>query len=226
MIIRTAIMGSIFVCACVLLTSSAADEKKPAAIPDWGTVIDPDADCEVKLQKGKLTITVPKKYHDLTYTDEQTKLNAPRVLQDTKGDFHLRVKVKAFPLPAENTSSSGGVSFVSSGLLIWQDEKNFIRMDRAAVGGLQEPFTWIERFENGKAVSQKQQNIDNADTYLRITRKGDKLAFESSADGKKWSQVHTEDVKLPQELKTGVLAINTTTSQFVAHLEELKRSRE
>jgi regulation of enolase protein 1 (concanavalin A-like superfamily) len=222
--IRIAVTGIAFFCASALLASAAAQEKKPLAISGWGTVVDPDADCQVKVKKEKLTITVPKTHHDLTYTDEYTKLNAPRILQNTKGDFRIRVKVKAFPLPAANASSGGRYSFVSSGLLIWQDGKNFIRMDRAAVGGLQEPFIWVERFEDGKAVSQKQQKIENTDTYLRITRKGNKLIFESSEDGKKWSEVYTEHVKMPQEVETGVLAINTTTSAFVVHLKQFKRS--
>ena len=48
----------------------------------------------------------------------------------------------------------------------------------------------IERFENGKAVTQKQQQLENADTYLRITRKGDKLTFAVLPDGRRY-QVET-----------------------------------
>jgi hypothetical protein len=50
------------------------------------------------------------------------------------------------------------------------------------------------------------------------------FAVEASENGKDWTEVHTEEVKLPEKLKAGVLAINTTTKEFSAHLEGLMQS--
>jgi regulation of enolase protein 1 (concanavalin A-like superfamily) len=144
-------------------------------------------------------------------------LNSPRVLQEVKGDFVLQVKVNAFPLFAENTSTSLGICFTSSGLLIWQDDNNFIRVDRAAESGT--PFVWVERFEDGKPAFQKLEQIADNSTYLRFTRSGTKLTYESSADGATWSQIEAEDAKLPATVRVGVLAINTTTREFAPQLE-------
>src|SRR5687767_7154359 len=110
------------------VTVLPAGEKKPQSIKGWGDVIDPDGDCTVKEAGGKLTITVPKTHHDLTYNEQFTKLNAPRILQKVYGDFTLQVKVHPIPLPGKDTSSSGAHSFTSTGLLVWQDDKNFIRL--------------------------------------------------------------------------------------------------
>ena len=155
-------------------------------IKGFGTVIDPDGDCQCKEEQGKVTIIIPKTWHDLTYTDQYTKLNAPRILQDAQGDFTLEVKVNVFELP-NRTSSGGAHSFESCGLLIWQDDRNYIRMDRAAVGD--PPFVWVERFQDGKSVSQSGGELTNKDTYLRATRKADTFTFESSVDGQDWVEV-------------------------------------
>src|SRR6185436_9732324 len=136
--------------------------------------VDPDGDCKVTESSGKLTITVPGTYHDLTHSDGRDQLNSPRVLQEVKGDFVAQVKVNPFPLPAENTSTSNGVCFVSSGLLIWLDDNNFIRMDRAAIAGFPSPILLMERYGKGMPASQNYKMIENKRTHLRITRGGTK----------------------------------------------------
>lgn len=206
-----------------VLAAAPVKEKKAQTIKGWGTVIDPDRDCKVKDEGGRVTITVPATHHDLTRTDDGKKLNAPRILRDVKGDFHVQVKVRTFPLPQANTSSSGKHSFVSSGLLIWIDDQNFLRFDRAAEGSSPSPFVWTERFEGGKPVTQKLSRLSaNSETWLRIARKGDKLMVSFSGDGDQWIEVLAEEVKLPEKIKVGVQAINTTNTEFAPILEEFK----
>ena len=89
------------------LSVSAAD--KPAqTIPGFGTVVDPDGDCRFD-DRVKLTIRVPNTLHGLTYRPEpgQSKLNAPRLVQDVKGDFQFVIKVQAFPITKTKASTSG-----------------------------------------------------------------------------------------------------------------------
>ena len=86
--------------ACLLPAAAPGGQQKTEEIKGWGTVVDPDGDCKFTEAKGKLTITVPRTHHDLTYTAQTTKLNAPRVLQKVRGDFQLDVKVLTIPLPA------------------------------------------------------------------------------------------------------------------------------
>jgi regulation of enolase protein 1 (concanavalin A-like superfamily) len=196
----------------LLVGTATAQDAKSDSAADWGKFVDPDGDCKLKAVDGGLTITIPNTLHNYTHTDDGTKLNAPRILQDVKGDFHIQVKVEAFQLPQPNTSVDGKHSFVSAGLLLWHDDNNFVRLDRAAAGG--NPFVWVEVFRNGISAEHKLQQLADKDTYLRLTRAGDKLTFESSADGKKWSAVHTTEFKAPAAVKVGGLAINTTTKVF------------
>lgn len=205
------------------VVAAPVKEKKVQVIKGWGAVIDPDRDCKVTVDEGKVTITVPTTCHDLTYFEDGTKRNAPRILQDVKGDFRVQVKVRVFPLPQENTSSSGRFSFVSCGLLLWIDEKNFVRLERAAEGASQGAYIRMERFENGMTVSGKSAapSGDN-DTWLQIDYKEGKLTYSFSEDGKEWKELHAEEVQLPEKVKVGVYAINTTTTQFAPTLEKFK----
>src|SRR5205823_4780259 len=148
---RLYVLAALF--AALILAPSTAQEKKPQSIQGWGTVVDPDGDCRVTEDNGKLTMKVPGTYHDLTHSEGRDQLNSPRVLQEAKGDFVAQVKVNPFPIPAENTSTSLGICFLSSGLLIWVDGDNFIRMDRAAVAGLSTPAVLVEFYKDGKQVT-------------------------------------------------------------------------
>ena len=210
------------VAVCLPLIAAPAPEKKPPSIKGWGKVIDPDGDCRVATDQGAVLITVPKTHHDLTYTDEYTKLNSPRVLQPVEGDFTLQVKVPAFPLPGDAASSGGRHSFVSAGLLIWQDKKNFIRLERAAVE--KSPFVWVERFKDGKSASSRMKGIADKDAGLRVVRKGNRFAFQcdEGGEGKTWVEVHAEEVALPAKLRVGVAAVNTTVYEFRARLTGLQ----
>lgn len=221
------IFRSTLVILAIGLPLCAAADKKPQLIKGWGEVVDPDGDCRVAEDKGEVTITVPKTHHDLTYTDEYTKLNSPRILQPIEGDFTLQVKVKAFPQPGDTASSGGMHSFVSSGLLVWLDDKNFIRLERAAVGNTTvpgAPFVWVERFQDGKSVSQQLKRLADKDVGLRVVRKGNKFSiwYDEGGEGKEWLEANAEDIDLPAKLRVGVTAINTTVGEFSPRLSGLE----
>jgi regulation of enolase protein 1 (concanavalin A-like superfamily) len=219
---RTICLVVVLLAACLLRESARAGEKKTQTVAGWGTVVDPDGDCRVQedKEKGRVTITVPKTYHDLTYKGDEGKLNAPRVVQPVEGDFRLQILVDAFQLPKDEASSGGGAVFVSSGLLVWADDKNFMRFERASGGAA--PVAFVELFENGHSASQETGEIADRPTYLRVTRAGNLFTFEASQDGKEWTEVHSAERKLPRKLQVGVLAINTTTREFSPRLEGLK----
>jgi regulation of enolase protein 1 (concanavalin A-like superfamily) len=202
----------------VLVAFAVAQDAKTET-NDWGKLIDPDKDCKLTAAGNTLTITVPKTWHDLTYQGDDTKRNAPRVLRPVNGDFKLQVKVEKFPLPKPDTSSNGKANFVSAGLLIWQDDKNFIRIERGSAG--EAPFVWVEVFQDGQSAETKAHPLEDKDAWLRVTRSKDRLTVETSEDGKEWTEVHSTDVKLPAAIKAGALAINTTTKEFAPKLVDL-----
>ncbi|HTU25109.1 MAG TPA: efflux RND transporter periplasmic adaptor subunit [Pirellulales bacterium] len=197
-----------------------ADRKPARTIKGFGTLVDPDGDCLVKEASGKLTIKIPKTWHDLTHTAYYSQLNAPRILQDVKGDFSLEDKVATFESPSGKALTGGIVAFVSSGLLVWQDERNFIRLERRAYN--KRLYVWLERFQDGKPVVQLGNDIEDHDTWLRVTRSGDRFQFFTSPDGKQWHELLAEVIKLNPEVKVGVSAINSTATEFSVNVENLK----
>jgi regulation of enolase protein 1 (concanavalin A-like superfamily) len=199
-------------------------DKKSPEIKGWGVVTDADGDCKITEDKGTLTITIPKTHHDLTYTAAYTKLNAPRVLQPAEGDFTLQVNVSAYPLPSGAGSSGGAHSFVSTGLLIWQDDKNYIRAERAAVAQGAKPFLWVERFKEGKSVTKQLKPSDDKPVSLRVVRKGNKFTYfcDEDGEGKNWTEFHSDEADLAAKLSVGVAAINSTDREFTAKLSGLE----
>jgi regulation of enolase protein 1 (concanavalin A-like superfamily) len=200
-------------------------EKKAQTIKGWDTVVDPDRDCKVTLDDGKVTITVPTTRHDLSIFEKKPQHNAPRVLQEVKGDFHARVKVRLFPQAQANTASGGNLSFISSGLLLWIDDDNYLRLERGSCGesGGGRPFIEAEHWQGGRMASFKSIPLsEDRDTWLRIERNEDKLTLSFGDDGKEWHDALAVEVKLPENVKVGVHAINTTTVTFSPTLEEFK----
>jgi regulation of enolase protein 1 (concanavalin A-like superfamily) len=214
----------VLVCAPLVAAPPPAADK--AKVAGWGDVIDPDGDCKVTLDKDVLTITVPKTHHDLTYQEDVTKLNAPRVLQAADTDFTLTVKVKAYPPPKGLESSSGKHVFVSTGILVWQDEKNYVRMERASSGQGDQTnlFGYLEQFVDGKTKETGGAEIGDTDTGFRVTRKGTKVTFETDegAAGKNWATVKELELPAGAKLKVGVHAINTTTKEYAFQLSGLE----
>ena len=64
-----------------------------ADLPPFGKLTDPDGDCKVTVDENDITLAVPATHHDLTYTDNYSKLNAPRVTQAVEADFEIGVLV-------------------------------------------------------------------------------------------------------------------------------------
>lgn len=215
--------------------ASHGEDKKPQKIKGAGTFVDPAGDCKVAEKDGKVTITVPGTHHDLNPTPRFDNVTAPRVLQQVEGDFTVQVKVDAFTRPqAKTASSKAGISFVAAGLLIWQDEKNFIRLLRAANGDQGNLFVHLEIYRNGKFAGDAHGFITNdRATYLKVTRKGNGYSFAASLDGKRWIEMKSRAanvlnldrpkkvVEQPKKLKVGIAAINATTKKFAPAFEGL-----
>ncbi len=98
----------------------------------WGHAVDPDADCnfEMDTSEDKLRIIVPGKTHILSA--EIGQVNAPRILRDLKGDFDLRVRVGGTSRPGGRATTTVYSPYHGAGLVIWQDEENYVRLEIAA----------------------------------------------------------------------------------------------
>jgi regulation of enolase protein 1 (concanavalin A-like superfamily) len=217
--LRPAVIALAF--SLLLGSIAKAQEGEPDPISGWGAVVDPLGDCQVELADGTLSITVPGTYHDLHFG-----MDAPRVMQEVEGDFAVEVRVRRFlrPKPKSAVNPANPVSYVSGGLLIWQDEKNFIRFQRAANGDSKFVGTFGQYFADGQMIALSRIELPDEDTHLRIERRQGRFALSQSADGKTWTAVRPKgkDLSLPSRVKVGVFAMNATNRQIVHEFTDLK----
>jgi regulation of enolase protein 1 (concanavalin A-like superfamily) len=229
LIVRTAIL-------CVLAAAggtgqAGADEGVTVTILGWGEVTDPAGDCRVTEHKGKVTIVVPGTPHNLNPTPKYNNVLAPRVLQEVEGDFSAQVKVNAFPRPKAGTSStSQKISYVGAGILVWHDARNFIRCLRGARGEGDSVFVHSEAFRDGeytpfgKAV--RYTGIEDKSIYVRLVRRGTVFTVSRSLDGERWEELQSYTSEtLPQKLRVGIAAINSTRKEFSPQFESLEIGR-
>lgn len=199
-------------------------EPNPFAQKNWDKPVDPGKDCKFKHEKGGLTITVPGTDHDLAI--ERKLMNSPRVLRDVEGDFLAEVRVSGNFTPSQNSTTNERIPFVGAGLLLFADEKTYIRLERAALrsNGVQTYANWELR-QDGNWILAGRQDIlplKEKHTWLRLERKGDTIHGAASEDGKKWHDLKPIEVKLPAKVKIGVGAGTTSTEEFAPHYDRFK----
>lgn len=206
----------------------SADDKTFLESRGWGKPVDPDNDCTMTEEKGTLTITVPGSLHDLFpgQRDPKKRNNAPRVLQAVKGDFTATVKVTAdwkpgAPLPGANTHPYNG-----AGLLVWDSDTQFIRFERNVWVGKDGAWSYTTplQYTDGRQVNTAKQTKDEffkgRSTWMKVERLGAKFVFSISHDGDKWQETATLTAKLPETVRVGVEAVNSSSGAFAVQFSE------
>lgn len=195
-------------------------------IPGWGEFVDPAGAAKFRRDDAALTITVPGELRDLWPV--KSKVNAPLVLQDAAGDFTVEVKVAHVERAAEGTVIPGAGStaaFHAGTLVIWQDNKNFVRLDRTDMHNKGRAITtcYLHVFQDGERTVEIAEVVPDKPTHLRLARRGDRLAASYSQDNAKtWHSFAEQQVDLANKLKVGVAALNNTTQPASAKFESLK----
>jgi regulation of enolase protein 1 (concanavalin A-like superfamily) len=161
-------------------------------------------------------------------------MDAPRVLQSTQNDFVAQVKVSGDFQPGETIADPRTtISFNGAGLLVWQDEKNFLRLERnrwyVAEGKYACFPPLLEYYKDGEyQLTNPDARLDNffkgRSTWLRLARKGKKMTASYSHDGKEWTVLKVFTVDFADKVSVGVAAINTSTERFKVEFEEFKVS--
>jgi regulation of enolase protein 1 (concanavalin A-like superfamily) len=216
--------------AVCFIAAACSAEDKPTTFRGWGTLTDPDNDCTVKEEAGKLTMTVPGGTHDLNQALGGMK--APRILQPVEGDFRVQVKVSGEFAPGDKAADARAVPFNGAGLLIWQDEKNYLRLERNIWWVAQAEKTaryppLIEYYKDGQyqetnPMGTFDEFFKGRSTWLKLDRRGDKVTASYSHDGKDWTAAKEITVELPKKIQLGVAAVNTSTKPFKVEFEEFK----
>ena len=194
----------------------------PQKIAGWGEFVDAGGKCRVRLEGPRATIETPAGSFDLWPEGKAT--NAPRLLQDASGDFTVRVKTVG-PVMGEKGAEATGrdVAFNAATLVIWQDENNFVRLDRAGMHKAGNRFhqTYYHINQDGKRTVQLSQGLPDQDAWLQLERRGSKITAGWSVDGTTWKTYPVQDAKLADRVKVGVAALNSSTKPFVATFEEI-----
>ncbi len=194
-----------------------------AADAPWGEVIDPDGDCRLVFTDDKLAVSIPGKDHALSA--EVGRMNAPRVLQDVTGDFVAQVKVSGDYPTSVTSAVPDFVAWQGAGLLLWQDAKNYIRLERAQLvaEGQATSYVVFELRKDGAVVDYSGTNehrLTGRATFLKLERHGDKVSAAVSPDGGKWTLLKPLDWRGPQNLRVGVSASQDTSTPLNVELED------
>lgn len=188
----------------VLLHSSALSQE----LPGWGNLVDPVGDCPVDLNENGITLTIPAGVHQLNPTMQI--VNAPRILQPIEGDFLYEVHVKDFQRPEANSGANGNRSYLAAGIVVWQDENNFLRWTRSASAEKHATYLSCEQFEGGQHVGGGYFKLKDQPVWLRVERRGKMLKMSASNDGKTWSEAIERDCTYADRLELGVFGLNVT----------------
>jgi RNA polymerase sigma factor (sigma-70 family) len=209
----------------------------PVFLKGWGQPIDPDGDCSFDLENRRLTIKVPGKGHGLEA--EVNALNAPRVLREIEGDFIADLEVEGAFKPRGPSANPNGFPFVGAGLLLWSDDGNYIRLERAAIvrdehllnpaggaGGQDEqlvPYILFQERRDRRVVPPDPGvPVPDGPIFLRLERKKDQIMAAVSVDGHGWRAFPPRTVRLPAKLKLGVAAISSSSEPFTVTLTNFR----
>lgn len=205
-------------------TGTVEPEPTGTELPGWGWAIDTDKDCKFTPGPRSMTIDIPAKMHDLG--GALHKFNAPRVMREVNGDFVLTVKIASDFKPSAKSTNPRSVPYLSSGILLWSDSANFIRLERGSMrrGNQIASTAAFEEWEGGYRGAVHNQRFKEGDCYLRLERKGSQIHGAISSDGRTWQRLRPIDTVWPSKLKVGLHAVSTSTNPFTAKFEEFELS--
>lgn len=189
----------------VAADTSAKDEPEPDATlaePFDGklrlkwTVLRPDEKYySLKKNKGKLTITTQRGTIHAEADRNEIKAKNLFLLSNpsTKSDFELSVCISGFT-PKE--------SYQQGGLICYDDDDNYVKFTYE--------HTCLVLLRETEAKSQIVRTDFSSDgnVWLRLTRRGEKYEYASSADGKKWTVHGEHSWREKGPAKVGLIAKN------------------
>ncbi len=221
---RHPICAILVVSAVGFTGSRATGQGRPnPSIAGWGDAVDPDRDCRIGLEGSKLSISIPGTKHDLSA--ETGEMNSPRVLREMGGDFVAQAKVAGNIRHSGKRTSERSLAYHGAGLLLWQDDKTYIRLERAAVvreDGQVVHYANFELRRDGEPVASNGIQVPDQDTYLRLERRNDRVYGLVSVDGYRWTCFDPLAVTLPRDLKLGFAAVNTSADPLTVAFSDLE----
>lgn len=184
----------------------ASDDFSSCQLSDRWKWVNPRGDGTYAVTGHQVEISVPAGKKEDAHNIWTTGIDVPRLMQPSNDtDFTIEVKF--------DSTLSGLVAM--QGILVQQDEQNFIRFDfykRSPENEPQQVTIYAATFKDLNAVVRTSSNskVDEQlkPIYMRIVREGDKWTQLYSYDGKNWTEnaSFTFDMTVKQ---VGIYAGNT-----------------
>jgi DNA-binding SARP family transcriptional activator len=132
-------------------------------------------------------------------------ISAPRLLLEVRGDFALEARM-------EGDWDEHDVDR-SSGLLVWKDVLNFVRLEKFAMDRTFRGSIRLEERQVGFRLVGR--GLLRGDTYyLRLEREGKRITALCSADGTSWLTCGHVDFPAPDPLRVGIASLQGMVAHF------------
>jgi class 3 adenylate cyclase len=132
-------------------------------------------------------------------------LNAPRLLLEVRGDFALETRM-------EGDWEEREVG--STGLLVWKDALNFLRLDKFPMSAWHNGDIMLEARVNGEFLHFGRGRLRGGSYFLRLERTGERFTALCSTDGENWLTCGSVLFPTGDPLLVGVHAIGGMVAHF------------
>ncbi len=165
---------------------------------------------------------MPNKRHDLTPFSRL--FNVPRVVRQIEGDFEVQVKVAGDFKPVGPAERPVDEPANGAGLIVVGEGEQHVILDRKVFIRKGTTFTSVELGQRGEGGNRgkRYRQLGPGTPYLRLARKGNQFLASVSSDGKEWQALDPLESHLPDRVKVGVVAINTSKEPFSVTFSEFK----
>ena len=192
----------------------------------WGQTVNADDQCQIRLNADQVKVSISRGPRDLSA--ELNITDAPRVLREVTGDFVIQVRVLPDFRLRGQSMIDGRPVFCSAGLLLWNSDTDYVRLERAMYVQPQKPVVDYMSFDRRKAgkwvVNRNRPSVKRSvkSWYLRLERRGDVVSGSISENGDDWSSPQTIEIPdFAEKLLVGVAVCSTSKAPIEATFDSL-----
>jgi hypothetical protein len=183
----------------------------------------------IKHEAGATTIELPGGAA-LVNAPQYKLYNAPAALVQVKGDFIAAAQVTNSFDPGSDVitlpnDKKAKMTFQGAGILLWQDEKNFVRLEKCKGSGGGLTLTHrilVEVYKGGKEAAISYMNVPEVPVQLLLIRKGGSIQFLFGLPPKGAVVFRELAVDFQDEVFVGVSATNLSKRPFQARIEDFR----
>lgn len=210
------------------MIAGMAESTKPKTLAKWSCEVNLNPGVKIVNKPGSTTIDVPGE-EPMVNAPQYQLWNAPSALVRVDGDFVAMVRVtNEFDPGSDLITISGNkkadMTFQGAGLLIWQDTKNFVRLERCKgsdgrYGQIHRVL--VEMYKGGREAGiHYSQNLPQRSFVLAARRKGSTIQLLFSDSPERLVVFREMALDFDKELFIGVSASNLSKRPFQAKFED------